>query len=82
MAQYLNETRVAEMLGVTPKTLRNWRLSEGKGPPFVKLGRCVRYEEDSTLGWARERSASSTTEASQHRREREAAAARDAVVGT
>ena len=40
----LPEQRAAERLGLSVKTLRNWRVS-GAGPCFVKLGRCVRYRD-------------------------------------
>lgn len=40
--QMLTETQVAQMLSVGLQTLRNQRTT-GKGIPYVKLGRCVRY---------------------------------------
>jgi hypothetical protein len=30
-------------LRVSPKTLANWRIAGGKGPPFLKIGGAVRY---------------------------------------
>lgn len=39
----LREAEVAELLGVSVKSLRNWRIL-GRGPRFRKLqGWCVRY---------------------------------------
>jgi len=32
----------AARVGVTPETLRNWRW-RGDGPPYLKIGRRVRY---------------------------------------
>ena len=40
--QLLNEIEVAELLGVSRKTLQAWRWRR-VGPPFVKLGSAVRY---------------------------------------
>lgn len=41
-ARLLTPTQAAEMLGVPEGTLSQWR-SQRRGPPFVKLGRLVRY---------------------------------------
>jgi hypothetical protein len=38
----LTEGEVATRLGISPKTLRNWR-SRKEGPEFIKFGRLVRY---------------------------------------
>jgi hypothetical protein len=38
----LTEGEAAELLSVEPTTLRRWRWS-GDGPPFRKIGACVRY---------------------------------------
>lgn len=43
----------AQMLGVSPRTLANWR-SEGKGPDYVRLGRrhsAVVYRVDDLKDW-------------------------------
>ena len=37
------EVEAADYLNIAVATLRRWRWS-GHGPPFVKIGRCVRYE--------------------------------------
>ncbi len=42
MTELLTEQQVAELLQVKIKGLQAGR-SRGGGPPFVKLGRCVRY---------------------------------------
>lgn len=42
MAELINEHGAAKILTVKPKTLQAWRVNGG-GPPFVKIGRCVRY---------------------------------------
>lgn len=40
----LTEHQVAEALGLSVQTLRNWR-SLRKGPAYTKYGRAVRYLE-------------------------------------
>ncbi len=42
MPQYLNEKQVSEMTGLSLSTLRNSRF-QGRGLPYVKVGRSVRY---------------------------------------
>jgi len=39
---FLTEQQLAHRWGVNPLTLRGWR-HRGRGPAFVKFGRCVRY---------------------------------------
>ncbi len=40
----------AVLLGMTPETLRNWRY-RGDGPPFLKVGRSVRYRLFDLAEW-------------------------------
>ncbi len=43
MPQLLTENDAADVLGVSPRTLANWR-SRGGGPHFVRLnGKAIRY---------------------------------------
>jgi predicted DNA-binding transcriptional regulator AlpA len=51
---YLREPQVAEATGLAPSTLAKMR-SRGGGPPFVKVGRVVRYPEDKLLEWVANR---------------------------
>lgn len=44
-APLLNEKAVAHFLDVTIRALQRWR-SVGEGPPYVKIGRCVRYRPE------------------------------------
>lgn len=37
MTDLLTPSELAVMLGMSPRTLANWR-STGKGPPYVKIG--------------------------------------------
>ena len=49
--RYLSTERAAQLLGVAPATLLKWR-SRRRGPPFVKLGRRVVYNESVLRAWA------------------------------
>ena len=46
----LSQRRLAEGLSVTLRTLERWR-RDGVGPPFVKVGRAVRYDEADLAAW-------------------------------
>ena len=41
---YMSSSIAAEYLGVSIKSLEKWRLLR-EGPPYVKLGRAVRYRQ-------------------------------------
>jgi predicted DNA-binding transcriptional regulator AlpA len=41
----ISERRVGAMLGFSKRTLQRWR-QENKGPPWVKIGRRIYYDED------------------------------------
>ena len=49
--RYLGEREVAKILGLSVQTLRNRRFL-GHPPPYVKLGRSVRYLLADILAWA------------------------------
>jgi predicted DNA-binding transcriptional regulator AlpA len=44
--------QASEWLQVPVPTLKNWR-SQGEGPPYVKVGRFVRYEPGSLAAWVK-----------------------------
>ena len=46
----ISERRVAEILAVAKRTLQRWR-EENKGPPWVKIGRRIFYDEDKLKAW-------------------------------
>lgn len=46
----LNQDKVAEILGVSPKTLEYWRW-KNLGPRFIKVGKLVRYLESDIQGF-------------------------------
>jgi hypothetical protein len=49
-AEWLTTGQAARYLGLTPKTLANWR-SLGTGPSFKRMGRGIRYRRDSLAGF-------------------------------
>ena len=50
----LHPTDLSELLGVPVATLANWRCAR-KGPPFVKVGRHVRYRPADVDRWIADR---------------------------
>ncbi|MGY4227821.1 phage terminase Nu1 subunit (DNA packaging protein) [Bradyrhizobium sp. USDA 4503] len=46
----LTELAVAEILNLSIRTLQSWRLRSA-GPPFVQVGRAVRYRRRDLIGW-------------------------------
>jgi hypothetical protein len=58
---YLNTPAAAEWLGVSPRTLIDYR-SRGGGPRWVRLGRAVRYRTDWLDHWADENAVTSTSQ--------------------
>jgi predicted DNA-binding transcriptional regulator AlpA len=50
VSNFVPELRVAELTGLSVKTLQRWRLL-GVGPPFRKFGSAVRYSQAEVLSW-------------------------------
>lgn len=50
----LRTADVARMLDVSEATLRGWR-RQGNGPPYIKVGRAVRYRLEDVERWTEER---------------------------
>jgi predicted DNA-binding transcriptional regulator AlpA len=50
LARLLTEAEVAELIGVKPATLRNWRC-QNRGPVGRKIGSNVRYPESAVADW-------------------------------
>lgn len=55
------EKEEAARLNVSERTLQAWR-TRGDGPPFVKLGRAVRYDPRTTDAWLETRARRHTAE--------------------
>ena len=51
---FLTQHELAELLRLPERTLEDWRLMHA-GPPYLKLGRHVRYDVDDVLARVRER---------------------------
>lgn len=45
MRRLLKSRELAELFGLEDNTLRIWRM-RGEGPPFYKIGKSVRYDEE------------------------------------
>jgi Helix-turn-helix domain len=52
--RFISERRVAEILTVAKRTLQRWR-KENRGPPWVKVGRKIFYDEDKLKPWMQSR---------------------------
>jgi hypothetical protein len=57
----LTPTETAKFLRVSPSWLAKARMT-GNGPPFIKLGRSVRYEEGALALWMKSRLRLSTSQ--------------------
>jgi Helix-turn-helix domain len=61
MTQLLNEREAATLLRLSVKCLQGWRV-RGGGPPFLKLGRSVRYEVSALEAFVQEAVRRSTSD--------------------
>lgn len=50
--EYLDEKRLCALLGISSVTATKWR-AKAKGPPFIKVGRLVRYRRSDVEAWLR-----------------------------
>jgi Helix-turn-helix domain len=57
----LNESQAAEFIGVSVRTLQAWRV-RGGGPPYVKIGRSVRYQRRTLVLYQQEHTVCSTNQ--------------------
>jgi hypothetical protein len=55
-----DESAIAKELDVEVKTLQAWR-TRGDGPPFLKIGRLVKYDLESVRAWVKSRERTSTS---------------------
>ena len=50
--KYLTTAQAADVLSLSPKTLRNWATSAKPGsPPVHRFGAAVRYNTDDLQNW-------------------------------
>lgn len=59
----LDTKAAAGPTGLAPQTLRKARVTGG-GPPFIKIGRAVRYDPADIAAWVAERRMLSTSQQS------------------
>jgi len=52
----------ADRIGVGFNTLEKWRV-KGEGPPFIRVGRLVKYSDEDVDQWLASRRTTSTSEA-------------------
>ena len=52
--RFLNENEVSGITGLSVQTLRNWRFN-GKGFPYCKAGRSVRYQYQDVIAYMEDR---------------------------
>ncbi|WP_434480897.1 helix-turn-helix transcriptional regulator [Gemmatimonas sp.] len=63
-ARFLRTADAARFLGVSAKTLNNWRwMGGGRGPAFLRAGRAIRYDVRALEAWAAEHTHDSTSTA-------------------
>jgi len=56
----LTTEQLAADLGIHPVTLAQWRLVDGKGPAYVKVGSSVRYRRSDIDEWLRHQTRTGT----------------------
>jgi predicted DNA-binding transcriptional regulator AlpA len=62
LTELVTERQVSERWNVSLNTLRYWR-STGEGPPYVKIGRSVRYNVSALEKYLRRNTCESKTRA-------------------
>lgn len=58
----VDTAEAARLLGLAPITLAKLRV-RGDGPPYVQLGRAIRYKPEAVMTWAEGRARRSTSDA-------------------
>lgn len=61
-------TQAAEYLSLSPRTLEAKRCTGG-GPPYIKLGRVVRYDPAAVKAWVEKKAVAHTSETTASHRE-------------
>ena len=60
-AELITETKLAQVLGVSIQKLQRDRWA-GRGIPYIKVGRCVRYRPEAVDAYLESRTRTSTTQ--------------------
>lgn len=48
--RYLSVAKLADLLGMSPRTIYNWNSAQ-VGPPYTYIGGRVRYTEEAVAAW-------------------------------
>jgi excisionase family DNA binding protein len=51
-SEFLDEKGLCALLAISSVTATKWR-AKAKGPPFIKVGRLVRYRRSDVHAWLR-----------------------------
>lgn len=52
LPEFLDEKSLCALLAISSVTATKWR-AKAKGPPFIKVGRLVRYRRSDIEAWLR-----------------------------
>lgn len=52
LPEFLDERSLCALLAISSVTATKWR-AKAKGPPFIKVGRLVRYRRSDVDAWLR-----------------------------
>lgn len=52
VSEFLDEKGLCALLSISSVTTTKWR-AKAKGPPFIKVGRLVRYRRSDVDAWLR-----------------------------
>jgi predicted DNA-binding transcriptional regulator AlpA len=58
----LTEVEIADFLKLSTRTLQSWRV-KNDGPPFIRVGRAIRYRLRDVVRWIEERTVSPAIQA-------------------
>ena len=62
MSKFLDEKQLCAELAISPVTTTRWRRT-GEGPPFVRVGRLIRYPRSALEAWIAARTVGTTKDA-------------------
>jgi excisionase family DNA binding protein len=52
-SEFLDERGLCELLSISTVTATKWR-AKAKGPPYIKVGKLVRYRRSDVDAWLRQ----------------------------
>jgi hypothetical protein len=60
--ELVTEVEIADFLKLSTRTLQSWRINND-GPPFVRVGRAIRYRLRDVVRWIEARTVAPATQA-------------------